>query len=50
MSERARERGNPLTAERFRDQEAEAARAAALIRTMLEAHVGTHDDESEAGA
>jgi two-component system chemotaxis response regulator CheB len=50
MSERARERGNPLTASRFLDQEAEAARAAALIRSMLEAHVGTHDDESEAGA
>jgi two-component system chemotaxis response regulator CheB len=50
MSERARERGNPLTANRFLDQEAEAARAATLIRSMLEAHVGTHDEESEAGA
>jgi two-component system chemotaxis response regulator CheB len=47
LGERARERGNPLTSGRFGEQAAEATRAATLIRSMLEAHVGLSD---EAGA
>lgn len=49
MGQRARERNNPLTAGRFEEQAEEAARAAGLIRSMLESHVGSrHDAEDEA--
>lgn len=49
MRERAVERGNPMIAQRFTEQAAEATRAARLIRSMLERHVGSAD-EVEAGA
>jgi two-component system, chemotaxis family, protein-glutamate methylesterase/glutaminase len=45
LSERALERGSPFTADRFTEQAEDATRAANLIRTMLESHVGTPDDE-----
>lgn len=45
MGERARERGNPLSAQRFEEQAGEATHAASLIRTMLESHLGTRDDD-----
>jgi hypothetical protein len=52
MCEQARARNNPLTAQRFADQAEDATRAATLIRSMLEAHVGSTDEagELEAGA
>lgn len=49
MGERATDRNNPLTARRFGEQAEEAARAASLIRSMLEAHVGSpNENEAEA--
>jgi two-component system chemotaxis response regulator CheB len=47
MGERARERSNPLTAERFDEQAKEATHAASLIRDMLESHLGTVQDEPD---
>lgn len=44
LHDRALERGSPLTAERFGEQAEDATRAASLIRSMLEAHLGTPDD------
>lgn len=49
MRQRAIERDNRMTARRFADQAEEATRAARLIRSMLEAHVGSAD-EMDAGA
>jgi two-component system chemotaxis response regulator CheB len=46
MCERARERSSPLTADRFEDQAEEAQRAARLIRTLLEANVGSTERET----
>jgi two-component system chemotaxis response regulator CheB len=40
MGEQASRRGSPITAQRFSEQAAEATRAATLIRSMLESHVG----------
>jgi two-component system chemotaxis response regulator CheB len=53
LAERASERGNALSVRRFEEQAAECTRAAALIRTMLESHLGideghTHPDEAAA--
>lgn len=45
LEQRARERDSPLTASRFVQQREDATRAAGLIRSMLEAHLGTPDDE-----
>lgn len=45
LSERALERDSPLTADRFTEQAEDASRAAGLIRSMLEAHLGVPDDE-----
>lgn len=39
LKQRARERGNPLTAQRFEEQAVEASRAAELIRSMLQSDV-----------
>jgi two-component system chemotaxis response regulator CheB len=49
MAQRARERNSPLTAGKFDEQAQEALRAATLIRSMLETHVGSSND-AEAGA
>jgi two-component system chemotaxis response regulator CheB len=49
MGERARERNSPLTAARFTEQAEEASRAAVLIRSMLEADVGSRQ-ERDAGS
>jgi two-component system, chemotaxis family, protein-glutamate methylesterase/glutaminase len=49
MGKRAADRNNHFTASRFAEQAEEAARAASLIRSMLEAHVGS-PDETEAEA
>jgi two-component system chemotaxis response regulator CheB len=43
MGEQAAQRGSTITAKRFAEQAAEATRAATLIRSMLEAHVGFSD-------
>jgi two-component system chemotaxis response regulator CheB len=49
MRERAIERNNAITAQRFTEQAAEASRAATLIRSMLEAHVSSPEEmESDA--
>lgn len=45
MEERARERGNLLSAQRFEEQAGEATHAASLIRAMLESHLGTREDD-----
>lgn len=45
LSERALERGSALTADRFTEQAEDASRAAGLIRSMLESHLGTPDTE-----
>jgi two-component system chemotaxis response regulator CheB len=45
MRDRASERGNPLTAQRFEEQAEESARAASLIRSMLELQFGSSDDQ-----
>lgn len=47
MSARARGRGNETTAQRYDEQGREAAHAAALIRSMLEAHVGSGEEPDE---
>jgi len=44
LANRAQERGNLLSVKRFEEQDRECTRAACLIRSMLEAHVGIHDD------
>jgi two-component system chemotaxis response regulator CheB len=44
MGQRAGDRGSPLTASRYDEQAEEATRAAALIRSLLEVHVGSRDD------
>jgi two-component system chemotaxis response regulator CheB len=44
---RARERNSKLTAQRFEEQAEEATRAATVIRSMLEVHVGSRDDPTE---
>jgi two-component system chemotaxis response regulator CheB len=51
MAARARERGNPLTADLFLQHSAEATQAATLIRKMLESRVGTGGevDQRETG-
>lgn len=43
LGERAVERDSPLTASRFTQQAEDATRAASLIRSMLEAHLGNPD-------
>jgi two-component system chemotaxis response regulator CheB len=48
MGQRALERGSSLTSARFEEQAAEATRAASLIRSMLESHVGSRDDTASA--
>jgi two-component system chemotaxis response regulator CheB len=48
MGERAHERNSPLTAARFDEQAEESSRAASLIRSMLEANVGSRH-EHDAG-
>jgi two-component system chemotaxis response regulator CheB len=50
MAGQARARNSPLTAQRFSEQAEDAARAASLIRSMLEAHVGSPDEADEMGA
>jgi two-component system chemotaxis response regulator CheB len=45
LSERAIERDSMLTAARFAQQAEDATRAASLIRSMLEAHLGSPDNE-----
>jgi two-component system chemotaxis response regulator CheB len=45
LSERATERGSLLTATRFAHQAEDATRAASVIRSLLEAHVGATDEE-----
>ena len=47
MGERARDRNSPFTAQRFTEQADDASRAAGLIRSMLEAHVGSPEEPSE---
>jgi two-component system chemotaxis response regulator CheB len=44
MGQRAVERDQPLSAQRFADHAAEATQAASRIRALLEAHVGSRDD------
>jgi two-component system chemotaxis response regulator CheB len=44
LARRAEERGNQLSVKRFEEQARECSRAATLIRSMLEAHVGVRDD------
>jgi two-component system chemotaxis response regulator CheB len=44
MGQRAVEHGSRLTARRFAEQAEDARRAATLIRSMLEAHVGSPDE------
>ena len=46
MEQRATERGNPLTAGRYSEQAEAATRAASLIRSMLESHLGASRAES----
>lgn len=46
MGERARERNSPLTATRFTEQADEASHAASLIRSMLEADIGSPERRS----
>jgi two-component system chemotaxis response regulator CheB len=50
MGERAEARNSPLTSRRFAEQAEEATRAANLIRTMLESHDNTVQDEADAGS
>lgn len=45
LEQRAVERGSPLTAGRFAEQGKDASHAASLIRSMLEAHLGTPDED-----
>ncbi|MBE7187033.1 chemotaxis protein CheB [Jatrophihabitans endophyticus] len=45
LADRATERGSLLVAARFGEQAEDATRAASLIRSMLEAHLGEPDDE-----
>jgi two-component system, chemotaxis family, protein-glutamate methylesterase/glutaminase len=45
LAARALERDSALSADRFTEQAEDAAQAASLIRSMLEAHVGTPDNE-----
>lgn len=47
LRERASERGNPLTAQRFHDQAEEATRAATLIRSLLQSHVAPSRQRGE---
>jgi Chemotaxis response regulator containing a CheY-like receiver domain and a methylesterase domain len=47
MGVRARDRNSPFTAQRFTEQAEDASRAASLIRSMLEAHVGSGAEPSE---
>jgi two-component system chemotaxis response regulator CheB len=47
MGDRARDRSSPLVARRFDDQADEARRAAALIRSLLEAHVGSAGESGD---
>jgi two-component system chemotaxis response regulator CheB len=44
MRDRASERGNPLSAQRFEEQAEESSRAASLIRSMLELQFGSSDE------
>jgi two-component system chemotaxis response regulator CheB len=46
MGERAHERNSPLTEARFAEQADEASRAATLIRSMLEADIGSRQERS----
>jgi two-component system chemotaxis response regulator CheB len=44
LGNRAQERNNPHSAKRFEEQAEEATRAASLIRSMLEEHLGSRAD------
>ena len=48
MGERAEERNSPLTAVRFAEQADESSRAASLIRSMLEADMGSREERGSA--
>lgn len=48
LSGRAQERGNALSARRFAEQAQEATQAAMLIRSLLEAHLGSTDETGTA--
>jgi two-component system chemotaxis response regulator CheB len=48
MADRARERHSSAIAERFEEQAADAEHAAGVIRAMLEANLGSADDEARA--
>jgi two-component system chemotaxis response regulator CheB len=47
LGQRALERSSPLSAGRFHQQAEDATGAASLIRSMLEAHLGTPDDGAQ---
>jgi two-component system chemotaxis response regulator CheB len=47
MGERAHDRSNVLSAARFLEQADDATRAASVIRSMLEAHVGSRDEPAD---